>query len=59
MMPLMRQMDFVSLWTGSGRGVFPGKRQHMNEGSVTLLFGAKDMEHNQVVVLREFLEEKI
>ena len=31
----------------------------MNEGSVTLLFGAKDMEHNQVVVLREFLEEKI
>ena len=34
-------------------------RQHMDEGPVTLLFGAKDREHNQAVVLREFLEEKI
>jgi len=34
-------------------------RQHMDEGPVTLLFGAKDREHNQAVVLREFLEENI
>lgn len=33
-------------------------RQHIDEGPVTLLFGAKDREHNQAVVLREFLEEK-
>ena len=34
-------------------------RQHMDEGPVILLFGAKDREHNQAVVLREFLEENI
>lgn len=34
-------------------------RQHIDEGPVTLLFGAKDREYNQAVVLREFLEEKI
>lgn len=34
-------------------------RQRIDEGPVTLLFGAKDREHNQAVVLREFLEEKI
>jgi uncharacterized protein YeaO (DUF488 family) len=29
------------------------------EGDITLLFGARDMDHNQAVVLKEFLEEKL
>ncbi len=32
-------------------------RQHLKDGQVTLLFGAGDEEHNQAVVLKEFLEE--
>jgi uncharacterized protein YeaO (DUF488 family) len=33
-------------------------RSHAAQGSVTLLFGAKDVEHNQAVVLREVLKSK-
>lgn len=32
--------------------------QAVAAGDVTLLFGAKDLAHNQAVVLKEFLEEK-
>jgi uncharacterized protein YeaO (DUF488 family) len=31
-------------------------REHMRGGPVTLLFGAKDEEHNNAVALKEFLE---
>lgn len=30
--------------------------KHVNHGPVTLLYGAKDEEHNHAVVLREYLE---
>ena len=33
-------------------------RDHLAEGPVTLLFGAKDTEHNQAVVLKEFLAQR-
>ena len=32
-------------------------KDKLKEGRVTLLFGAKDKEHNQAVVLRDFLAE--
>ena len=32
-------------------------RTHSRKGTVTLLYGAKDREHNQAVVLKEFLED--
>jgi uncharacterized protein YeaO (DUF488 family) len=33
-------------------------RQEMAKGPVTLLFGAKDQEHNEAVVLQKYLMEK-
>jgi uncharacterized protein YeaO (DUF488 family) len=33
-------------------------RSHARKGTVTLLFGARDFEHNEAVVLREILAEK-
>lgn len=33
-------------------------KAELAKGPVTLLFGAKDKEHNQAVVLQEFLQEK-
>ena len=35
-----------------------GVWEHLAEGPVTLLFGAKDTEHNQAVVLKEFLAQR-
>jgi uncharacterized protein YeaO (DUF488 family) len=32
--------------------------REVSEGKVTLVYGAKDQEHNGAVVLREFLEHK-
>ena len=32
-------------------------RKRVGKGSVTLVYGAKDTQHNQAVVLKEFLEE--
>ena len=32
--------------------------REVSEGKVTLIYGAKDQEHNGAVVLREFLEHK-
>lgn len=33
-------------------------RRQLKSGNVTLLYGAKDPEHNQAVVLRDYLEKK-
>ncbi len=33
-------------------------RKHMRRGTLTLVYGAKDEEHNQAVVLKEYLESK-
>ena len=33
-------------------------RENLEKGPVTLLFGAKDTEHNRAVVLKEFLGDK-
>jgi uncharacterized protein YeaO (DUF488 family) len=33
-------------------------RQEMSHGAVTLLYGAKDEEHNEAVVLLELLQRK-
>lgn len=33
-------------------------KEKLKEGPVTLLFGVKDCEHNQAVVLREYLQGK-
>ena len=33
-------------------------QEKLKEGPVTLLFGAKDTEHNQAVVLQEYLKDK-
>jgi uncharacterized protein YeaO (DUF488 family) len=33
-------------------------KREVSEGKVTLVYGAKDQEHNGAVVLREFLEHK-
>lgn len=33
--------------------------ERLQEGDVTLLYGAKDTRHNQAVVLRDYLEEKL
>ena len=39
---------------------FLGKlEREVSEGKVTLVYGAKDQEHNGAVVLREFLEAQI
>ncbi|MEN6645239.1 MAG: DUF488 domain-containing protein [Armatimonadia bacterium] len=32
--------------------------QHLKEGRVTLVYSAKDEEHNQAVVIQEYLERK-
>ena len=32
--------------------------QHLEEGRVTLVYSAKDEEHNQAVVIKEYLERK-
>lgn len=31
-------------------------REHLRSGAVTLVYGAKDEQHNQAVVLKEYLE---
>jgi uncharacterized protein YeaO (DUF488 family) len=33
-------------------------RSHARKGTVTLLFGARDVEHNEAVVLREILDRR-
>ena len=34
-------------------------KSHLKEGRVTLLYGARDREHNQAVVLQHFLEQAL
>lgn len=34
-------------------------KSHLKEGRVTLLYGARDREHNQAVVLHHFLEQAL
>ena len=34
-------------------------KSHLKEGRVTLLYGARDREHNQAVVLHHFLEKAL
>ena len=33
-------------------------RSHANKGALTLLFGARDSEHNEAIVLKEALEQR-
>jgi uncharacterized protein YeaO (DUF488 family) len=39
-------------------GLVEGLREESNKGTVTLLFSAKDREHNNAVVLKEMIEQK-
>lgn len=34
-------------------------RQLLDKGNVTLIFGSKDVDHNNAIVLKQFLEEKL
>lgn len=34
-------------------------REHIKKGKVTLVYGARDQEHNEALVLKEWLEHKI
>ncbi|HJE98421.1 DUF488 domain-containing protein [Ligilactobacillus acidipiscis] len=34
-------------------------KQKLNENNVTLLYGAKDTQHNQAVILKEFLNKEL
>ena len=43
---------------GGRAGEIEALRKRAGGARVTLLYGAKDNEHNQAVVLREFLEEE-
>ena len=38
------------------REVFTALKQKASEGTVTLIYGARDQEHNEALVLKQFLE---
>jgi uncharacterized protein YeaO (DUF488 family) len=48
----------AELRTGPGRAVLDDLARRAARGTVTLVYGARDQEHNGAVVLREALEER-